>query len=117
MLKALTSLGLSEMDANVYTFLAINGPQKTANIAEELRLQQQPLYQTLENLQSKGVVNSTREHSTLFYALPFDRALELLIDAYLKDALSLEQDKNELLSKWRALIIGTKGQLTNTKNH
>ena len=92
------------MDANVYIFLAIKGPKKTENIAEELKLQQQLLHQTLESLQSKGVVNSTREHSALFYALPFDNALELLIDSYLRDAHSIEQDKNEILSKWHTMI-------------
>lgn len=76
MLKALRNLGLSQTDAEVYIFLANEGPQKTEKIAEELKLQEQSLYQSLESLRNKGVVNSTHEYSAFFYALPFDKALE-----------------------------------------
>ena len=100
-LKALINLGLSQIDADVYVFLANSGPQKTEKIAEELQLQEQTLYHSLENLANKGVVNSTHEHLALFYALPFDKALEILVKEQLKQAQVMEQNKDEILSKWK----------------
>lgn len=101
--KALTDLGLSQTDANVYIYLATNGPQKAEKIVETLKLKEQLLYQSIAKLKDKGIVSSAFEQSALFSALPFDKALELLLKAHLKEAQTLEQDKNEILSKWKAI--------------
>ena len=103
-IKTLTSLGLSHRDAEVYLYLAKEGPQKEENIGDALKLQEQLLYQSLENLQGKGVVNAKLEQSALFSALPFDKALKLLVKAHLKEAQVIEQNKDKLLSKWREMI-------------
>src|SRR4030066_1555577 len=98
------NLGLSQIDAQVYVFLANKGPQKKEKIAEELKLQELPIYQSLESLRSKGVVNSTHEHSVLFYALPFNKALEQLVKEHLKEAQVVEQNKDEILSKLHTVV-------------
>ena len=110
MIKTLTSLGLSQTDANVYVYLATMGPQKAENISDALKLQEQLLHQSLENLQGKGIVNLPLEQSALFFALPFDKALELLVKAHLKEARVLEQNRGEILSKWQAMIRDSVGQ-------
>jgi sugar-specific transcriptional regulator TrmB len=107
-LKALVSLGLSRTDAHVYVYLATKGPQKAENITDALKLQERLLVQILENLQSKGVVNSTLEQSSLFFAIPFEKALELLMKAHLKETQNIEQNKGEIFSKWQAMIKGPK---------
>lgn len=103
-IKTLTSLGLSQTDANVYVYLAAKGPQKAENIGGALELQEQRLYQSLENLQSKGVVSSKLEYSPVFFALPFDKALELLLQAHLRETRSIEQDRDEILSRWKSIV-------------
>jgi len=98
------NLGLSQIDAQVYVFLAKKGPQRAENIGDALKLQEQLLFQSLESLQRKGVVNSAIASSALFFALPFDKALELLVKAHLKETQNIEQNKDEILSRWKSMV-------------
>ncbi len=102
-LKALKSLGLSQVEADVYLFLANNGPQKTTKIMADLKLQEQQISDSLEKLTNRGVINFTREHSALFYALPFEKALEVLVEKHLDRAQAVERKKGMLLSEWKNL--------------
>lgn len=103
-LKALVKLGLSENEAKVYVFLAREGPQKGRNIAEALKLYKQQLYRSLKNLQSKEIVSTIIKRPSQFSAIPFDKALDLLVKAHLKEACDIEQDKEEILSQWHAIL-------------
>jgi len=103
-LKALVNLGLSQTDAEVYVFLAKTGPQKARNIADALKMYEQQLNRSLESLQDKGIVSATPEQPSQFRAIPFDKALDLLVKAHLKEARDIEQDKEEILSQWHALL-------------
>lgn len=103
-LKALMNLGLSQIDAEVYVYLANKGPQRAESIRDALKLQEQLLFQSLENLQSKGVVNSAIEPSASFSAIPFDKALDLLVKAHLKETQNIEQNKDEILSRWKSIV-------------
>ena len=105
-LIALERLGLSQADAQVYIHLAIRGPQKAGNIADALKLEEELLSQSLKNLQNKGVVDSTLERSALFSALPFDKALELLMKEHMKETQNIERNKDEILSLWQKMIRG-----------
>jgi sugar-specific transcriptional regulator TrmB len=100
-IKALKGLGLSQIDANVYVYLALMGPHKLKEICNTLNLKEKLLYQSLENLQNKGVVSSEVEQQTLFFALPFEQALDLLVKAQLKEAQNVKYNKSEIISKWK----------------
>ena len=114
-IKTLTSLGLSQTDADVYVYLATKGTQRAENIGDGLKLQEQLLFQSLESLQSKGIVNSALEHSALFFALPFDKALELLVKAHLKETQRIEQNKAEILSRWKSIVTNPSKSEPTTK--
>ncbi len=101
---ALISLGLSQTDAEVYLYLASKGPQEAGNIAETLRLQKEYLYRILENLANKGIVTFTFEQTTLFFAVTFNRALSLLVDARLKETEEIELNKEDILCQWQKMI-------------
>ena len=103
-IKTLTTLGLTKRDAYVYVHLATNGPQRAENIAKELKLQEVQLHQTMQNLQSRGMVNCAWESTPLFTALPFDKALDLLIKAHLKETHSIEIEKERILTGWQSTI-------------
>ncbi len=103
-LNALKSLGLSQIEADVYLFLANNGPQKTTKIMADLKLQEQQISDSLERLTNRGVINLTQEHSALFYALPFEKALEILVKERLKRAQTIEEKKSRILSEWKDMI-------------
>ncbi len=106
MLDALVSLGLSQADAKVYIYLASSGPHDAENIAEALRMQKDLLCRALENLKNKGIVTFVSEQSTLFFALSFNKALDLLVEKHIKETQELEQSKDETLSKWAAISKG-----------
>jgi DNA-binding transcriptional regulator GbsR (MarR family) len=101
-------LGLSETDAQVYICLAMKGPKKIGDIAEELQLQGHLLSLSLKHLQSKRIVNSTLEHSIFFQALPFEEALELLVRANMATVQNIEQNRDRILSKWLTMIKDSK---------
>ncbi len=105
-LNALASFGLSQTDAKVYIHLATRGPQEAENIAEALRIQEDLLCKALENLKNKGLVTFTSKQSTLFFALSFKKALDLLVKEHTKEAQELERSKDETLSKWEAIRKG-----------
>jgi sugar-specific transcriptional regulator TrmB len=100
--KALVKLGLTEIDARVYIFLATKEPNIARNIAEALKTNKQQIYLSLKRLQAKEIVNSNNEQPAIFSALPFEKALNKLIDAKTEEAQNIEQNKEELLAAWRA---------------
>lgn len=103
MLKTLVNLGFTETDAQVYVFLATEGPQKASEIAEALKIYKQHLYRILKNLQSKGVINASAEYPPRFSAVLFEKALDLLIKAKTEQQKALQESKEELLSTWRSI--------------
>ena len=102
-LKALTTLGLTQREAEVFVYLATKGPQRMANIANTLKLNKQQLQSTLKNLQSRKIVKATLEYSAQFSALPFETALDLLTEAKRKETRRIEDNKREILSHWRSI--------------
>lgn len=109
-LKALVSFGLTQTDAQVYIYLAKKGPQKGADAAKALKVQRQQFYRSLKNLENQGIVSATLEHPSMFSALPFEKALDLLAKAKMKKALEeaqrIKEEKNDLIANWQALNIG-----------
>ena len=102
-LKALVSLGLSQTDAEVYVFLATEGPQKARDIATALKTYKRKIYRNLKSLQNKEIVNATLEQPAQFSAIPFDKVLNLLIKAHMEEAQYIEQNKEEILSHWNSM--------------
>jgi sugar-specific transcriptional regulator TrmB len=103
MLKTLVNLGFTETDAQVYVYLATEGPQKASDIAEELQIYKLHLYRILKNLQSKGIINASREYPARFSAVLFEKVLDLLIETKMEQKQSLEENKKELLATWRSI--------------
>jgi sugar-specific transcriptional regulator TrmB len=101
---ALVVLGLSETEAEVYVFLATAGPQKGLSIAEALKIKKPQLYRSVKSLQGKGLLNVTIKRASQFSAVPFEKALDLLVKAHLEEAQYIEQSKKEILSQWHAMI-------------
>ena len=103
-IKGVVSLGLGQSEAEVYVHLAKQGPQKARTIAEALKMHEQHIYRSLRSLKNREIVNATPERPTEFCAISFDRALELLVKAHLKESQNIEQEKDEILSQWQSII-------------
>ncbi len=104
LLKTLSSIGLTEIDAEIYILLCREGPQKGKNIAEGLNLVKQQLNKSLTRLQKKGMVGYTFECPPRFLAVPLEKILAFLIETKKEQALALQKSKEELLSTWRSVI-------------
>ena len=97
-IKALIGLGLSRVDAEVYVYLAKKGSMKANALANSLNYSRNKIYSALRNLTKEDLV--TKE-GTIYSALPFEEALELLIQREKEKAEYMNQRKKELLVKWK----------------
>ena len=102
-LTTLAKLGFTETDAQVYTLLATEGPQKARDIAETLKLHRQQLHRSLKKLQNKGIVNAYLEYPTRFSAVLFGKVLDLLIQTKMEQQQALQESKEHLLSTWQSI--------------
>ena len=96
-IKALISLGLTRMDAEVYVYLAKKGPQEIVDLTKALNYINKKINSSLKNLQTKGLVSKDR---SIFSALPFEEALDLLIKMEKEQAQIMQESKEELLTTW-----------------
>jgi len=103
-IKTLVGLGLSEVEAEVYFFLAQAGPVRGREIAKALKLYRQQVYHSLKNLQAKGMVKVTRERTNQFAAISLEKVLDQLTKEKTKQAKALQENREKLLSNWRSMI-------------
>lgn len=103
-LKAFTKLGLTQREAEIYVYLAAEGPREAENIAENLRLTRQQVSISLKSLRKRRIVVSTYRYSTRFDALPFRRVMILLIKAKKAEAQCIEEGKDRILSEWHSMV-------------
>lgn len=102
--KALVDLGLSQTEAKVYIFLVMKGPNKAGKVAAALEIRRQQIYRILKRLQNKSIIVVHNEQPAKFSALPFDEALNLLVQLKKKNAKNAQNSKKELLSNWQTLM-------------
>jgi sugar-specific transcriptional regulator TrmB len=103
-LKTLVGLGFSQVEAEVYFFLAQAGPLKARDLAKTQKLYKHQLYHSLKSLQCKGCIKATLEHPAQFFVVP----LEVVLDQFMKEkmgqAKDLQASRERLLFAWRSMI-------------
>ena len=97
-IKALVSLGLSRLDAEVYVYIAKMGSQTVKDLDGALNYSRNQIYKSLGMLTAKALV--TKEGIT-FSAIPFEEALNLLIEREKKQANHIKESKKEFLFNWK----------------
>jgi sugar-specific transcriptional regulator TrmB len=105
-LKTLSDLGLTKLDSKIYIYLAKKGPQKGKEISKALKVQRQQVYRSLKYLQSKAIVSATLERPAKFSAVSFEKVLDLFIRAKMEEAQTVQHEKSELISSWKAIQPG-----------
>ena len=103
--ETLERIGLKSEEVEIYLLLIKNGSQKGSNIAKILKINRRQLYRSLKILQNKGMVKAISKSPAQFSAVSFDKVLDVFIRMNKAEANRIEQYKEELLSKWRALIL------------
>lgn len=99
----LKEFGLSERETEVYVFLAKHGILRAGKIAKKTKIERSLVYRILRRLQKKGLVESTLESPTRFIALPFDKALDIIIKKKEDEALQIRKTREVLLDDWQRI--------------
>jgi sugar-specific transcriptional regulator TrmB len=99
----LESLGLKRIEAEIYVYLAKNGPLESDHISACFKLTKQKTYYILKNMQKIGIVTINPQHPASFYALPIEEVLEIYIKRNLKQAQTINENKGELLATWESM--------------
>jgi sugar-specific transcriptional regulator TrmB/pimeloyl-ACP methyl ester carboxylesterase len=101
--NVLLDYGLTSKEADIYIFLAKNVVLTGGEISKRTKIARSLVYRILKNLQTKGLVEPTLESPTRFVAVPFDKALDLIIKAKKQEALKVEREKQDLLADWKTI--------------
>ena len=103
MLKTLVNLGFKQQEAEVYLFLVLNGPKRAKYIADALETYKRKVYRALKNLQNLKIASATQTLPAEFYAISFEKVLDLFMKAAMEQAKTLQVSKKKLLSTWRSM--------------
>ena len=101
--KTLVELGLSETDSRVYILISLKGPLVARKIIEELKINKQQLYPILKKLRNQRIIKMTDMRPFVISALPFELVLQMLIDRKFDESKEILENKQELLSCWKAV--------------
>jgi sugar-specific transcriptional regulator TrmB/pimeloyl-ACP methyl ester carboxylesterase len=101
--NVLRDFGLTSKEAEVYIFLAKYEVLTGGEIAKQTKIARSLVYRILKSLQSKGLVEATLESPTRFVAVPFEKALDLIIKTKQEEALRIERAKKGLLEDWKVI--------------
>lgn len=99
----LLKLGLSKNEVRVYLHLARYVERKASEISEALCLHRTETYRILRDLEKRGMVSSVFEKPLKFIATPFEKAIDLLIEAKKLKIKLLERNKKSLVDVWLSL--------------
>jgi sugar-specific transcriptional regulator TrmB len=102
--NTLVSLGLTRTEAEIYVLLTRKGPQKKDDIANLLNVVNQDLHQSLIELRENGFINLQFKQSSIFIAVPFEKALENLIEIKSKEAQVAQENKKAVLRYWDSML-------------
>ncbi len=101
--NALSKFDLSKNEVRVYLYLARFGAQKAQRIAEALSVHRTEAYKILRRLEKQGLVSCVFERPMKFVSIPFDKALENLIEERRQKVYQMEQWKKQLMETWQSL--------------
>jgi sugar-specific transcriptional regulator TrmB len=104
LIDALSSVGLNPLEAQIYVFLSQRAPKEAKEIADTLRIKKQAVYLCLRKLERKGIVYCTSKNLRLFSAAPPEKAVDILVEAKLKESHELERTKEKILVFWRSVM-------------
>jgi sugar-specific transcriptional regulator TrmB len=99
----LVKFGLTPNEAKVYIYLAKYGHRRAVEIAKSIHIPRTETYHLLSSLQNKGLVTATFQHPIKFSAVPFDKALNILIDIERERLRTFEKKEKDLLTLWESI--------------
>lgn len=104
--RILKDFGITEIESEVYLFLASHDALKGTEIARKVKKDRAQVYHILKSLQAKGLVESTFEAPVRFTPVPFERVVESTIKLKRDEAARIESIKQELFDYWKNISRG-----------
>jgi sugar-specific transcriptional regulator TrmB len=101
--EEMIKFGLTPNEAKVYIYLAQHGHRRAIEVARSIRIPRTEMYHLLSNLQNKGLVTATFGHPIKFNAVPFDKALKILIEIQKERLRRFEKRERDLLELWGSI--------------
>lgn len=95
MISALTALGLRRIEAELYIFLTKKKTQKIEDLGQAFNIEKNKINSYLLNLENLELVSKDK---SVISAIPFEEALELLINLKKKQTEDMKTNKEELLT-------------------
>ena len=102
-LKSLVSLGITQKDAEVYIYLAKEGPKKASELANALEISRQQLHHNLKKLMKKRIVTTSDNKPSVFSAIAFEEVINLLVKIKKEQSAAILETKEELLANWKSV--------------
>jgi sugar-specific transcriptional regulator TrmB len=106
-IKALEGLGFTQLDAQIYIFLAKEGAHNIGEIKSALNLQESKVYRRLKELQDVEIVKTIGEHPIQYSAVTFEQVIDLFIEVKKEQTKNIKESREELLSIWKILLKKT----------
>lgn len=103
MLELLTSLGMPQKNAEVYLFIAANGPVQVRTLTNGMPIGKQQAYGRIRKLRKKGVVIALSTRPVVLSAVSFDQAIDILSKHKHESVQTLEDNREKILSKWQSI--------------
>lgn len=104
-LETLQEIGLTKVEAKIYILIEKKGPLKARDIVKRLKITKQQLYPILKKLKGKGIITSSLEHPARFFAIEFEKVLDLFSKAKIEEAKNLQINKERLFNDWESISV------------
>ena len=102
-INALKKFELSTTDIQVYVFLAKQGPAEMSDLASMLNLNERKIHSSLKDLRNLGIVKASNGYPQELIAVPFEEAIDLLVEVRKEQAKAIQEAKDELLCIWQKM--------------
>lgn len=103
--EILERVGLSKYEARAYTTLLLLGPSKATEVSKESQIPQSKIYQILEQLSLKQLVESLEGRPKEFKAISPEIALLRLIEEKEREIIKLKEDVEKVHEVLKPLIL------------
>ena len=99
-IEALVNLGLTRIEAELYVYLSKKGPLNKFELKNSIQISENKLVSPLNNLNKKGLIKKSKEHPVQFFALTFEKAIEVLSEINVEKTNTIKKSKNTLMDNW-----------------
>ncbi len=104
--KQISRFDLSPTQAKIYVFLTKNNPKNLNEISKFLKLPKAKTYRLLNQLQDKGIIIANSKKPIKFEAIPFEKAVQILVDVKKSRINQLENEISYMISQWNMIPYG-----------